>query len=808
MNENLGPLGPDSLLSEPAAGAVGALFLAARPNTMAGQFLFVHVNLLAPLASPDTIPISEATILAHLKKHGFSGRILGDFADDPLKPQVLAEAIRRHRPLAIGFTTYQENIEQIRLWARLAKKISPDVRIVLGGPQVTFMPAEALSHMPEVDFLCRDEGESVMLGLARALSRGQDPARVPGLCFLQDGKVTETGPSHGEKDLDAYASPYLTDLIDLKQKDRAVMLTSRGCPYRCAFCYTPQASRRQVRFYSIERIIEEMAYLKSKGIRAFWFADPNFSFSRNRLVTLLEAIIRDVPNVTFWCQTRYDLVDQELLSLLKRAGADNLAYGLESANPEVLKKIDKRIDLNRLSRVIRLTQAAGIHVELFSMFALPGESFDQALNTLKFVKAHDIAIDGNSISQQAHLFFGTPMNDAASAFGIRPFPRTRPAYLSVCRDYETEAMPADEIRRISLIWRLNRDDFAEDVHHGRNLFHRAAFIVQNRDALADQPEAGCFLVRIYLHLEEFDAARGCLAELRESFPHEPAVKKLLNGPFQLFKTGRGRGKPGSRFIFDCQGSVNGKPVPAACARFQEAVIGSGLLLHDFEKPLCEMAPGEYGHFDVAFPDAYGNPDLAGKVVTFRVHVHSVLEPLTIDRIEDQEEEALQNNYALTDIEALRQHNANLCYKVLNGYMRRAEPMDMANALMLTNFYLKLGFIDRATAVAEKLCGSPVYFVHAAHLFRMNGQPRRALAFLDRIRQNEPVERLVRAQALFDLERFDEAEKVAGSLTMRDNIPFAELRVGLAGRLSLPLEVYLEREEGLLDARTRSLLQTR
>jgi len=91
---------------------------------MSAHFLFIHVNLLAPVESPDTIPISEATILAHLKSHGFSGQILGDFANSPLKPRVLAKAIDTSQPLAIGFTAYQENIEQIRLWARFAKKLS------------------------------------------------------------------------------------------------------------------------------------------------------------------------------------------------------------------------------------------------------------------------------------------------------------------------------------------------------------------------------------------------------------------------------------------------------------------------------------------------------------------------------------------------------------------------------------------------------------------------------------------------------------------------------------------------------------
>jgi radical SAM superfamily enzyme YgiQ (UPF0313 family) len=368
------------------------------------------------------------------------------------------------------------------------------------------MPGQALNHMPEVDFLCRGEGEEVMFGLARALTGGSDFSGVPGLCFIRNGQPVETGLAHGAKDLDTYASPYLTDLIDLRHKERAILLTSRGCAYDCAFCYTPRASGRKVRFFSIERVIEEMQHLRSRGINAFWFADTNFSVSRNRLVAFLEAVVREVPGVTFWCQTRYDLMNSELLALLKRAGAENIAYGLESANPSVLERIRKPIDLQRLSEVVRMTQDAGIRVELFSMFGLPGETFHQALNTLAFVKKNNVSVDGNSISQQAHLFFGTPMAETPEEYGIRPFKRTRPAYLSVCREFVTDAMSAQEIRRISLIWRLNRDDFGEDVRMERNLFHRAAFIAKDRETLADRPEAHCLLARIYLALEQYPAA--------------------------------------------------------------------------------------------------------------------------------------------------------------------------------------------------------------------------------------------------------------------------------------------------------------
>lgn len=772
---------------------------------MSAHVLFIHVNLLASLDSPDTIPISEASILAHLKNHGFSGQILGDFADAPLTPGVLAKTLQEGRPPVLGFTAYQENMEQIRLWARFAKKIAPEIKVILGGPQVTFMPGEALDHMAEVDFLCRGEGEDVMLALIRSLTGGSDPGEVPGLCFLRNGRIVETGLAQGAKDLDTYASPYLTDLIDLHHKDRAILLTSRGCAYDCAFCYTPKASGKKVRFFSTERIISEMKYLKSKGINAFWFADTNFSVSQNRLVAFLDAIIRDVPGITFWCQTRYDLISEGLLTLLKRAGAQSIAYGLESANPSVLKRIRKPIDLKRLSAVIRQTQEAGIHVELFSMFGLPGETPEQALNTLNFLHKNGVAVNGNSISQQAHLFFGTPMAENPETFGIRPFRRTRPAYLSVCRDYDTDTMSAEEIHRISLIWRLNRDDFAEDVHTGKNLFHRAALITENRHVLADRPEATCFLARIYLVLEEYRAAVACMRFLAREFPENKMVAQFLRGPFQYFSTTKESAQPASKLIYDCQGSVNGNMVPATYGKYQEAVLGQGDLLPGFEAHLLGVTAGEYRQFEIMFPPNYGMSDLAGKKVTFGVHVHHVMKPMVVTEYRDLESDALPNQYGVADLEALRRHNVHLYYMTVNGAVRRGLIPPMSEALMLVNLYLRLGFADEAMELIERLPDNPVALSQVAYVFQINGQPEKALDYLQRCGQGGERERLIQAQALFDLDKLAEADVVASTINMPGDVRLARLRLQLSERLALPVEAYLEREEALLDAKTNAML---
>ena len=763
------------------------------------DYLFVHVNEWSTIDSPDTIPISQAYALAALRQSGQDGVILGDYKGTPLPARHFRDTLQSRRPAVLGFSVYEENINRVLVWARYAKQLRPDILVVLGGPQITFMPGEALHQMRDVDILCRGEAESVLPALGRALINGSPLAAVPGITFLDQGVVVDTPPAAVQDDLDRLPSPYLEDIIDTTHKSRAILLTSRGCTSPCTFCYTTRANNKKVRFHSNDRVIAEIKHLQARGISDFWFADPNFAYSRKRLVDMLQRIIDECPAITFWCQTRYNLIDADLLALLKKAGAHTIAFGLESADNEVLARINKGLDPDKLARVIGLVQEAGIDVELFTLFGLPGESFAQARKTLDFVKANKVPINGNSISQQLHLFFGIPILDDRQAHGIRPLAMTKPLYQSLCRDFATDAMTSEEIGRMSMLWRLNRQDFAENIAAGVNLFEVAGFITANRQGLDSRPEAQLMLARIYLALEEFEAAHECLVQAREKFPHDPAVKQLLALPCTGFRSKRrGTATTGCRVIYDCKGMLNGRVAPATEAYYQDAVLGAGKLLPDFEAGVQGMKAGGVSQFAVRFPADYGRPELAGQTVMFQVYLHQVLEPVRLENPDDLPANGPRNIYRFNDLAALRQQNENLYYLVLKDSLPQKLLQEMTDFLSLLNFYLKLGFRARAEPLLDLLPGDGATLEHAGRILLANSWPEKAHELLSRIAGRSTEGTVNLAKALIKMKRYDEAEHAIASPSLAADIQALDLRVGLASLRQQPADVYLARMNELID----------
>lgn len=407
---------------------------------------------LPPLGG-DLFPISLGYIAASLASHNIES-VIGEIdAVTSLTDREIVKFILKFKPDVIGLAVYQVNIRLAVQLAKLFKKCDPSIVVVIGGPQATFMPGKALAKMPAVDVIIRGEGETVLPALVNCLARQGDIAKVKGIVFRGEDGIYETKAAPLVRNLDTFPSPYQMGVFRWSDHSGAAMLTSRGCTYNCGFCYTPAAFRRKIRTHSTRRVLDDMNACIRNGIRRFFFADPSFTFDKKLVRAIMQGIIKKRWKVEIWCETRSDLVDAPLLSLMAKAGVKYIAYGLESVDDDVNKALNKRIDLRQFAETIRMTQSAGIEPEVFTLYGLPKQTRDSALRTLRFLQGLGVKISYNSAGQQLFLFFGTDVFNHPRKYGIRLLKKRGPLYLSPGADFETYWMTKRDIAFVARKYR-------------------------------------------------------------------------------------------------------------------------------------------------------------------------------------------------------------------------------------------------------------------------------------------------------------------------------------------------------------------
>ncbi|MBU7018746.1 MAG: cobalamin B12-binding domain-containing protein, partial [Theionarchaea archaeon] len=174
----------------------------------------------------------------------------------------IVKGILDYNPLRVGFTCYDANYAYVRILARLIKRTSPDVTIIVGGPTATFSAEEIMEHTPEIDVCVRGEGEETVLELMQK----DDLEGIRGITFRSGPRIMTTpdrplitGGRGKGRELDVLPSPYLTGSIPPDGKSG--ILTARGCVYHCIYCNFSTMFNHTIRYHSIERVIQELKLL-------------------------------------------------------------------------------------------------------------------------------------------------------------------------------------------------------------------------------------------------------------------------------------------------------------------------------------------------------------------------------------------------------------------------------------------------------------------------------------------------------------------------------------------------------------------
>lgn len=301
--------------------------------------------------------------------------------------QLLCRLVKEHRPDVIGITALTTKFGSVIQTARLCRKALPDVPIIIGGAQASTMP-ELAASIPEVDYVLRGESDEAMPDLLQTISSRGDFSKVAGLTWKSNGKIIHNPDRAFVQNLDSIAFPDRQALLNqdhYSTEDMGIMLTSRGCPFRCSYCF--HMWERKVRYRSIDSIIEEIMQINREfNTTQFSIKDDSFTVKKSHVLKLCEAFQKLPFKITFNCTTRVDLVDDELMKAMKAAGLSQLSIGIESGSARILKETDKDITHEQILEAASLFNRHKIFWTGYFMIGLPSETEEDILKTIRFLR--------------------------------------------------------------------------------------------------------------------------------------------------------------------------------------------------------------------------------------------------------------------------------------------------------------------------------------------------------------------------------------------------------------------------------------
>jgi anaerobic magnesium-protoporphyrin IX monomethyl ester cyclase len=273
----------------------------------------------------------------------------------------------------------------------IAKEVQPTAVTMLGGSHGTFWDENALNEYPALDIVVRREGEQTLIEILEKLESQSSLSNVLGITYRDGEKTVRNEDRPFIEDLDALPFPahHLLPLEKLKHNGKLLvpLVSSRGCVFWCDFCSTVRMFGRGYRMRSPKNVVDEMQYVHEKlGVDQVTFYDDAFSVDRNRVVKICEELHSRKLKIMWDCGTRVDMVDRELMQIMKDAGCIAVWLGVESGSEAMLGAMNKSIKLDQTRKAYKTAQKVGLITIANVVLGFPGETEQTAKETVQFLK--------------------------------------------------------------------------------------------------------------------------------------------------------------------------------------------------------------------------------------------------------------------------------------------------------------------------------------------------------------------------------------------------------------------------------------
>jgi len=311
----------------------------------------------------------------------------------------------------------------IKWLSSLLKLYHPSAPIILGGGLASSLPQIVLEKT-SVDIVVIGEGEVTSKELIHAFKNSSSLNQIKGIWFKEDGKIVQNPPREPIESLDEIPFPawdlFPMDIYIKAGKlgfDGSVksmnMITSRGCPYHCVYCYHDIFGYK-FRSRSPANIIKEMQLLKDKyEVKGITFSDDTFVLSKKRVYEFCDTLKSSQLDMLWACNGRVNLMNEEMLKKMKDAGCILIGYGIESGSQKMLDAMKKQVSVEQAKKAIELTRKVGIFSSVYMIIGMIGEDETTVWETIKFCQSLGIY----AIFSIMTPFPGTPLYQEAKKLG-------------------------------------------------------------------------------------------------------------------------------------------------------------------------------------------------------------------------------------------------------------------------------------------------------------------------------------------------------------------------------------------------------
>lgn len=334
-------------------------------------------------------PLGLLYIASYLEKNNYKVKVI-DLSVEEMSLEEFKSFLLILSPKVIGMSTYNESWISQKSLCRIIKKLLPNTIISAGGAFATFCHEDVLNQSL-TDYVIKGEGEHSFLKLCEYIINNKKynlSIDIPGLCYKdKDGKIVTNLEIDRIINLDDLPYP-ARDLVKLDKYTMPYSIsTSRGCPGECIFCSSKAFWGKKVIVRSVESVFDEIMELNHKyGSNFFSITDDTFTISKKRCLEFCDMLNKSGVSFIWECESRADVIDEELIRALYKSGCHKIQFGLESADNNILMKLKKNVTVEQIENAVKYAWKYGMHIQVSYIIGHAYDTEDTIRMTMNFAK--------------------------------------------------------------------------------------------------------------------------------------------------------------------------------------------------------------------------------------------------------------------------------------------------------------------------------------------------------------------------------------------------------------------------------------